>query len=36
MVNIFCDRALLAGYAAETEKIDEHIVHKCIQELVHQ
>ncbi len=36
MINIFCDRALLAGYAAETEKIDEHIVHKCIQELVHQ
>jgi len=36
MVNIFCDRALLAGYAAETEKIDEHVVNKCIREVVHQ
>jgi len=36
MVNIFCDRALLAGYASETNKIDEHVVHKCIQEVVHQ
>lgn len=33
-VNILCDRALLAGYAAETNKIDEHIVHRCIQEVV--
>jgi len=36
MVNIFCDRALLAGYASETYKIDEHVVYKCIQEVVHQ
>lgn len=36
MVNILCDRALLAGYASETHKIDEHVVHKCIEEVVHQ
>jgi len=36
MVNIFCDRALLAGYASETNKIDEHVIHKCIEEVVHQ
>ena len=34
MVNILCDRALLAGFSAETNMIDEHIVHKCIQEVV--
>lgn len=33
MVNILCDRALLAGFTSETTKIDEHIVHKCIQEV---
>jgi len=33
MVNILCDRALLAGYISETHMIDEHIVHKCIQEV---
>jgi len=36
VVNIFCDRALLAGYVSGTYKIDEHIVHKCIQEVVLQ
>ena len=36
MVNILCDRALLAGYATEASKIDEHIVNRCIQEVVHQ
>jgi len=34
MVNILCDRALLAGFASETHTIDEHIVHKCAQEVV--
>jgi len=34
MINILCDRALLAGFSAETTKIDEHIVHKCIREVV--
>jgi general secretion pathway protein A len=36
MVNILCDRALLAGFISETNKIDEHIIHKCTQEVVHQ
>ncbi|HQP10038.1 MAG TPA: AAA family ATPase [Candidatus Omnitrophota bacterium] len=34
MINILCDRALLAGFAMETNRIDEHIIHKCIQEVV--
>lgn len=34
MVNILCDRALLAGYTAETYTIDEHIIHRCVQEVV--
>ena len=34
MVNILCDRALLAGFISETNKIDKHIIHKCIQEVV--
>lgn len=34
MVNILCDRALLAGFAMETNRIDERIIHKCIQEVV--
>ena len=36
MINILCDRALLAGFIAETYKIDEHIIHKCLQEVVYQ
>jgi len=36
MVNVLCDRALLAGFTSETNKIDEHIVHKCIQEVAYQ
>lgn len=34
MVNILCDRALLAGFTAETYFIDEHIVQKSIEEIV--
>jgi len=34
MVNILCDRALLAGFISETNRIDEHIIHKCIREVV--
>ena len=34
MINILCDRALLAGFIAETYTIDEHIIHKCVQEVV--
>lgn len=34
MINILCDRALLAGFTAETHTIDKHIIHKCVQEVV--
>ena len=34
MINIICDRALLAGYVAETFTIDESIVHQCAQEVL--
>jgi len=33
MVNILCDRALLAGYAAETFTIDQNIIHRCSREV---
>ena len=33
MVNILCDRALLAGFTAETRKIDHKIIHHCMQEI---
>jgi general secretion pathway protein A len=33
MINILCDRALLAGYTLETFTIDKDIIHKCIQEV---
>lgn len=33
MVNILCDRALLAGFVAETYTIDENIIHHCAQEV---
>ena len=36
MVNVLCDRALLAGFVAETYIIDEHIINKCIHEVVPQ
>ncbi len=36
MVNILCDRALLAGFVQETWTIDKNIVYKCAQEVVHQ
>ena len=36
MVNILCDRALLAGFSSETNKIDENIVHQCIEEVVYK
>lgn len=34
VVNILCDRALLSGFATETNKIDQHILHKCAREVV--
>lgn len=33
MVNVVCDRALLAGYAAETFTIDHNIIHRCSREV---
>ena len=34
-INILCDRALLAGYAAQTYSIDEHIIESCAKEVLH-
>ena len=36
MVNIICDRALLAGFVQEAWTIDKNIIYKCAQEVVHQ
>jgi len=33
LINILCDRALLAGFVAETQKIDLKILKKCCEEL---
>jgi len=33
LINMICDRALLAGFAAETKKIDQGIINKCLEEL---
>lgn len=33
LINIICDRALLAGFVAETKTIDSEIINKCINEL---
>lgn len=33
MINILCDRALLAGFIAETYTIDDHIIQRSIQEV---
>jgi len=33
LINIICDRALLAGFVAETKTIDLDIINKCIKEL---
>jgi general secretion pathway protein A len=35
MINILCDRALLAGYVAETYCIDANIIYHCAQEVAH-
>lgn len=34
MVNILCDRALLAGFTLETFEINDKIIHKCIEEVM--
>jgi general secretion pathway protein A len=33
LINILCDRALLAGYVGETYNIDEQLIYKCAREL---
>jgi general secretion pathway protein A len=33
LINIICDRALLAGFCAETYTIDLHIINHCLEEL---
>lgn len=33
LINIICDRALLAGFVAETWTIDYNIIKKCIEEI---
>ena len=33
LINMICDRALLAGFVSETNYIDADIINKCIQEL---
>lgn len=33
LINMICDRALLAGFAAETKSIDQNIINKCLEEL---
>lgn len=33
LINIICDRALLAGFVAETKTIDPDIINNCIKEL---
>jgi general secretion pathway protein A len=35
-INILCDRALLAGFVAETYAIDETIIKNCINEVFHR
>jgi len=36
LINIICDRALLAGFVAETDCIDSDIINRCLEELGHQ
>ena len=33
LINILCDRALLAGYVSESHTIDEQLIFKCAREL---
>ena len=33
LINIICDRSLLAGFVAETDTIDLNIIKRCIEEL---
>jgi len=33
LINMICDRALLAGFSAETKKIGRDIINRCLEEL---
>jgi len=33
LINMICDRALLAGFVSQTQKIDFNIIKKCVEEL---
>ena len=33
IINMLCDRSLLAGFVAETKEIDANIINKCLAEL---
>ncbi|MHB1948154.1 MAG: ExeA family protein [Gammaproteobacteria bacterium] len=35
MINLFCDRALLAGYAADTFSINKNIIDNCAKEILY-
>jgi general secretion pathway protein A len=35
LINIICDRALLAGFVTETYIIDLDIINRCLEELGH-
>lgn len=35
MINILCDRALLAVFVKETYRIDHHIIENCVKEVLH-
>ena len=35
MINILCDRALLAGFVLETYTITKEIIYNCAREVVH-
>ena len=34
-INILCDRALLAGFVAETHSIDDGIIENCAKEIMY-
>ena len=33
LINMICDRALLAGFSVEARKIDQQIINRCLEEL---
>lgn len=36
MINVLCDRALLAGFTLEATVIDQHLIHQCAREVGHK